>query len=86
MAKFRIEYTYYIGDTVEFEVDFIHHQGTIQSLREIPDVWVECLEKNEHKRYRLGINSVKLLHSEHDDAGVCSYAEFEKGEKLEFVH
>ena len=87
MAIFKVEYRYYVGDVVDFEVCDVLHRGVIQSVHDIPDVWIECTDDGTYRRYRIGINSIKKVWwSEHDDYGVRYESSWGDDEHIEFVH
>lgn len=89
MATFKIEYRYYVGDLVEFKTTVFNggiHRGFVQSLTEIPDVFVETVENGVYKRYRVGIDKLKLVFSEYVDSGTWSSVKVDKGEIIEQVH
>ena len=84
--RFTINYTYHLGDVVEFTVNGQTHVGKIQNLNEIPDVWVESTDDGTYRRYRLDVTGLKLAFSSYDDSGISYDVEYDKGEPLEFVH
>ena len=87
MAKFKIEYNVYIGDIVVFNDNGVKRQGTVQDVSQIPDIFVEGFnDDNEYTRWKLGINSIEVIFSEHDDSGKYFSSEIAKGEPIEFVH
>lgn len=87
MAIFKVEYRYYVGDVVDFEVGDVLHRGVIQSVHDIPDVWVECTDDGTYRLYKIGINSIKMVwYSEHDDSGVRYESSWGDDEHIEFVH
>lgn len=85
MATFKLEYTYYIGDIVDFKVNGVQHRGIVECVSELPDIFVECTDDGTYKRYRVGIDSLELVFSEHDNSGIWSNGAFDIGEKIEFV-
>lgn len=87
MAKFKIEYNIYIGDTVVFNDNGVKRQGTVQDISQIPDIFVEGFnDENKYTRWKLGINSLEVIFSDHDDSGKYFSSEIMKGEPIEFVH
>ena len=70
MAQFKIEYNIYIGDTVIFNDNGVKRQGTVQDISQIPDIFVEGFnDNNEYTRWKLGIDSLEVVFSEHNDSG-----------------
>ena len=87
MAKFKIEYNIYIGDIVVFNDNGVKRQVTVQDVSHIPDIFVEGFnDDNEYTRWKLGIDSIEVIFSEHEDSGKYFNSEIEKGEPIEFVH
>lgn len=87
MAKFKIEYNIYIGDTVVFNDNGVKRQGTVQDVSHIPDIFIEGFnDDNEYTRWKLGIDSIEVIFSEHEDSGKYFNSEIAKGEPIEFVH
>ena len=95
MAKFYEEYTIYLGDKVSFEVhDFERNctmiqTGTVQDISQLPDVFVEgfdVIRNGKYNRWKIGINSLRLIYSEHEDAGISWRTEIDEDEEVEFVH
>ena len=87
MAKFKIEYNIYVGDTVVFNDDGVKRQGTVQDISQIPDIFVEGYnDDNQYTRWKLGIDSLEVVFSDHDDSGKYFISEIAKGEPIEFVH
>lgn len=87
MATFKIEWTYYVEDVVSFiDCEGKRHIGVVQSVHDLPDIWVECWDDGTYRRYRLGIDSICLENSEHEDSGSRSKTTYGKSEKIEFVH
>ena len=89
MAKFVIEYNIYLGDRVRFTLsNGLPQEGIVQDISQLPDVFVEGndMETGEYKRWRKGIDSLKLIYSEHDDAGEWCDCEIGDNEGVEFVH
>ncbi len=85
MATFRLEYTFYLGDIVQFKSNGIYHTGLVQSVHDLPDIWVECVENGSYHRYRVGIDSLELIGSNHNDSGTSSCVRYIKNENIEFV-
>ena len=87
MAKFRIEYNIHVGDTVVFNDNGVKLQGTVQDISQIPDIFVEGFnENNEYTRWKLGIDSLEVISSEHSDSGKHYYTEIEDNEPVEAIH
>ena len=87
MAKFKIEYNIYIGDVVVFNDNGVKRQGTVQDVSQIPDIFVEGYNyDNKYTRWKLGIDSLEVVFSDHDDSGKYFSSEIAKGEPIEFVH
>lgn len=89
MAKFVIGYNIYLGDRVRFTLsNGLSQEGIVQDISQLPDVFVEGndMETGEYKRWRKGIDSLKLIYSEHDDAGEWCDCEIGDNEGVEFVH
>lgn len=87
MASFIVKYNIYIGDTVAFNDDGIRRQGIVQDISHISDIFVEGYNnKNEYTRWKLGINSLEVIYSDHEDAGKWFDFEIGKKEPVEFVH
>ena len=88
MAKFIIEYNIHLGDVVRFKQYEVWQEGVVQDISQLPDVFVEGTDNatGMYKRWRRGIDSLELVHSEHDDAGEWSSVEIGDNEGVEFVH
>ena len=87
MAKFKIEYNIYIGDIVVFNDNGVKRQGTVQDVSQIPDIFVEGYnDDNKYTRWKLGIDSLEVVFSDHDDSGKYFSSEIAKEEPIEFVH
>ena len=91
MAKFVIEYNIHLGDTVYFNIHRDGYDdiqtGVVQDISQLPDVFVEGFDKNhQYTRWRIGIDSLNISYSKHDNAGTSSHVSFEENEPMEFVH
>lgn len=85
MAKYIIEYEIHVGDSVRFHNGDKYQFGIVQDISQLPDIWVEGFEDGKYKRWYRGIDSLKVISSEHD-SGTRDAGEFEEHEVFEFVH
>lgn len=92
MAKFTVVHTIHVGDRVSF-ID--HHgdhdevqMGIVQDISQLPDVFVEgfCNSDNRYTRWRKDIDNLTIHDSEYEDYGRHYTSEFEKDERVEFIH
>lgn len=88
MAKFVIEYNIHLGDIVRFKQYEVWQEGIVQDISQLPDVFVEGADNATglYNRWRIGIDSLELIYSEHDDSGKWSSVEIDDNENVEFVH
>lgn len=92
MAQFTVVHTIHIGDRVSFIEHYGDHDevqmGTVQDISQLPDVFVEgfCNSDGRYTRWRKGVDRLTIHDSEHEDYGKYYTVEFEKDERVEFVH
>lgn len=86
MAKFIIEYEIHIGDKVQFKKSDGELQfGIVQDISQLPDVFVEGFEDDKYKRWCMGVNSLKILDSEHTYGESCR-VEVDTNEYISYTH